>query len=219
MLTPEQYMNQFVNQYVGEPYAGAYQCVAWAEYVMQNFLGLSHVGGNAGDIFNNASDNEYFKILNSPTGVPQEGDIIIWAEDATLPYGHIAVCSYTADENSFISYDQNWPLGSKVHRQTHSYAEGGYNVHGWLRPKNRPWLTPAPAAPIVQPIAPVAVPVPVVTPPVETPVETTPTTTPVVNVTPVAPVNPVIVNKPAIVPKKVSFLRNLWNWLLKEWNK
>jgi len=66
-------------------------------------------------------------IPNSPTGVPQEGDLIIWQHNQ---YGHIAIF-IEGDINSFRSFDQNYPTGTPAHVQNHNYNNPP--VAGWLR--------------------------------------------------------------------------------------
>lgn len=133
-MTPEQYCNQFLGQYVDGK-----QCVGWASYYSRNYLGTpDFFNHDAKDVFDNAP-NTFERILNNPQDYnqhPEEGDIIIWNGWKENPYGHIAVCSYSSNGSNFTSYDQNWPSGSTVHRQGHDYG----NVKGWLRPKNRFWI-------------------------------------------------------------------------------
>lgn len=74
----------------------------------------------------------YDKIKNTPTAVPSKGDIVIWGTDVG-PYGHVAVF-VSGDENSFNSFDQNWPVGSVCHIQPHNYT----GVLGWFHPKTLP---------------------------------------------------------------------------------
>lgn len=74
----------------------------------------------------------YTKIANTPDGVPQKGDIIIWGTGAG-PYGHIAVF-YQGDVWKFTSFDQNWPVNSVCHFQQHNYT----GVLGWLRRTGTP---------------------------------------------------------------------------------
>lgn len=83
--------------------------------------------GTRGDAFN--------WLPNTPTGVPQPGDIIVW-NTAVGPYGHTAIF-IDGNSSSFRSFDQNWPTGSAAHVQNHNYN----GVVGWLRFKQ---ATPAP---------------------------------------------------------------------------
>ena len=80
--------------------------------------------------FNNVLGHENFdKIDNTPTGVPQNGDIMFWGTGIG-PYGHVAVF-VEGDSNKFRSFDQNFPTDSKCHIQEHTYK----GVLGWLRGK------------------------------------------------------------------------------------
>src|SRR3990172_7423555 len=86
----------------------------------------------AKDVWNKYDSNFYTRISNTPTNIPQEGDVIIWGT-VIGPYGHIAVF-YAGDVINFTSFDQNFPINSKCHFQVHSYK----GVLGWLRPKQLP---------------------------------------------------------------------------------
>jgi len=86
----------------------------------------------AKDVWNKYDSNFYTRISNTPTNIPQEGDVIIWGT-IIGPYGHIAVF-YAGDVINFTSFDQNFPINSKCHFQVHSYK----GVLGWLRPKQLP---------------------------------------------------------------------------------
>ncbi len=68
-------------------------------------------------------------IPNTPTGVPQPGDIIVWGSQVGQ-YGHTAIF-IDGNAQSFRSFDQNWPVGSAAHIQAHNYT----GVLGWLRLK------------------------------------------------------------------------------------
>jgi len=74
----------------------------------------------------------FMKIPNTPTGVPQESDVMIWDQWTGNPYGHVAIF-ITGDANKFISLDQNWNNVKKVQEIEHSYTKP--KVLGWLRPK------------------------------------------------------------------------------------
>ncbi len=78
--------------------------------------------------FANVKGHELFtKIDNTPTGVPQKGDIIFW-NTGIGSAGHVAVFR-DGDVNTFNSFDQNFPVGSLPHIQNHNYN----SVAGWLR--------------------------------------------------------------------------------------
>jgi len=88
----------------------------------------------AKDIFNNFDTifgHELFdKITNTPDGIPNEGDIMIWGHGT---WGHVAMY-YEGNVNTFKSLDQNYPTGTPCHIQGHNYN----NVLGWLRYKGSP---------------------------------------------------------------------------------
>lgn len=112
------------------------QCVDLANAYIKYVLGLPIIEWtNAVDFPSKARDN-YDYILNTPAGVPKEGDLVIWGGT----YGHIAIF-IEGNSNRFTSFDENYPTGSPCHVQEHTY----YRILGWLRPKN--------PAIIAQPIA------------------------------------------------------------------
>src|SRR5699024_7756443 len=53
--------------------------------------------------------------------VPEPGDIAVWGADLNSSgTGHVAIV-LSANENSFVSMDQNWPQGSACKQVTHTY--------------------------------------------------------------------------------------------------
>jgi len=94
---------------------------------------------HADEIWNFASDEttKYFELIaNSPTGVPQANDLVIWSK-LVGPSGHVAIASGKGDTNTFTSLDQNWSSIQHAREVLHNYN----GVLGWLRIKN---LTPTP---------------------------------------------------------------------------
>lgn len=123
----------FLQQYNGKyvDWDGVYgaQCFdlvnKWSTYLgYRPFTGLYAYG-----IIDQTQGN-YTKILNSPSAVPQAGDIIVWNSRYGGGYGHTAIASGIGDTNFFESFDQNYPTGSPAHLVRHSYD----GVIGWLRP-------------------------------------------------------------------------------------
>ena len=103
------------------------QCVDLANAYIQFVLQLPIIEfANAKDFPAKAGD-KYEYILNTPTGIPQEGDLVIWGGI----YGHIAIF-IEGNANRFTSFDENYPTGSPCHVQEHDYK----NVLGWLRAKD-----------------------------------------------------------------------------------
>lgn len=82
--------------------------------------------------------SQYFtQIANTPTNVPQKGDIIFWGTGIG-PYGHVAIFR-DGNVNSFNSFDQNFPTGSKCKIVKHDYR----GVLGWLRLKQQVKMIPS----------------------------------------------------------------------------
>ncbi len=102
------------------------QCVDLANQYIRDVLGLPITEWTNAVDFPSKAGDKYDYILNSPTGVPQEGDLIIWQPSP----GHIAIFR-EGDTSRFSSFDQNFPIGSSCHIQEHTYV----NVIGWLRAK------------------------------------------------------------------------------------
>lgn len=123
----------FKNKYNGKgiDFDGYYgfQCMDLAHQYATEVVGKDFAPAPAAkDVWNQNIDG-YDKIPNTPDGVPQQGDIVIWGTGVGA-YGHIAVFDH-GDANSFVSFDQNWPLGSLCHLQNHNYN----GVLGWFHPK------------------------------------------------------------------------------------
>lgn len=128
-MTVEEFKQKYNGK--GVDFDGYYgdQCVDLFQFYNRDIVGAPVVGGNAIDIPNTYPKNFYTWIPNTPTNVPEPGDVIIWGAKVG-PYGHIAIF-LKGDATSFTSLDQNWPVGSIVHEQNHKYTEG---VIGWLHP-------------------------------------------------------------------------------------
>lgn len=126
---------QFFNTYNGKfvDFDGAYgaQCFdlvnKWSTTLgYRPFSGLYASG-----IYQQPQGN-YSQIPNSPTAVPQAGDIIVWNNRYGGGYGHTGIATGEGDTNYFVSFDQNYPTGSPSKPVRHSYD----GVIGWLRPNN-----------------------------------------------------------------------------------
>jgi hypothetical protein len=111
------------------------QCMDLYRQYVQEALGFpqSPLVPGAADVWDTFLGAYYDRIVNTPTAVPEKGDIIIWRRAGGLPDGHIALL-VSGDISTFMSFDQNWPSGSHCHHQNHNYT----NVLGWLRPNVPP---------------------------------------------------------------------------------
>jgi len=128
----------FLEKWNGQPidFDGIYpnQCMDLAHQYVYDVLGLTDVRiiahPAAYQIFTDFTETQYFdKIANSPTGVPVEGDIVVFGQGVGQ-WGHVCIF-IEGDANKFKSFDANWPTGSLPHVQDHTY---GYCL-GWLHPK------------------------------------------------------------------------------------
>lgn len=139
-MNMDQKVDSFISNWTGKPVDtdGVYpnQCMDLAHEYVKDVLGLpitllAHP--SAYQVFTDFTESQYFdKIANTPTGVPQKGDLVVFGQ-AIGANGHICIF-IEGDVSSFNSFDANWPTGSLPHVQTHNYN----GVLGWLHPKNVP---------------------------------------------------------------------------------
>ena len=129
-------LEQFISKYLGKKvdFDGYYggQCVDLYRQYVKDVLGFPQspgVGG-AAEIWDSASPEYYEFIKNTPLGIPERGDIVIWNRRVGGGFGHVAIF-LDGDVNSFTSLDQNWPTLNEVTKTKHNYS----CVIGWLRPK------------------------------------------------------------------------------------
>ncbi len=122
---------------IGCDFDGAYgfQCMDVYQQYNKEVTGATITPSNAIDVINKYDKNTYDFIPNSPSNFPSCGDVVLWT-NGIGQYGHISVCWF-ADSLHFVSFDQNFPVGSLCHFQSHNYT----NIAGWLHPKA---LTPVP---------------------------------------------------------------------------
>lgn len=71
--------------------------------------------------------DQFDQYPNTPTGVPQKGDIVFFGQQVGQ-FGHVCIF-ISGDVNGFTSFDANWPTGSLPHAQSHLYN----GCIGWLR--------------------------------------------------------------------------------------
>src|SRR3990167_3818236 len=123
----------FIAKYNGKgiDFDGAYgfQCMDLAHRYAIDVVGKDIPAVPAAKDEWNKTISGYDKIKNTPDGLPQKGDIVIWGTDIGA-YGHIAVF-LEGNLTTFTSFDQNWPVGSLCHKQSHNYK----GVLGWFHPQ------------------------------------------------------------------------------------
>lgn len=131
--------DNFIAKWTGQPvdFDGVYpnQCMDLMHQYVYDVLGITNAAvlahPAAYQVFTDFTETQYFdRIDNSPTGVPQKGDIVLFNKTSSNPYGHVCVF-IEGDANKFKSFDANYPTGSLPHVQDHTY---GYCL-GWLHPK------------------------------------------------------------------------------------
>jgi len=127
-------LDEFINQYdqIGIDFDGRYgqQCMDLFHYYEMEVWNVDRLkvlrASSAYNAFKKGH-KDYKKFIYKKGMVPEPGDVIFW-DDTLGPYGHVAIF-ITGGEHSFISFDQNYPIGSKSHQQQHNYK----SVAGWLR--------------------------------------------------------------------------------------
>lgn len=128
------FFKQYDETYIDfDGYFGA-QCVDLVQFYNKEVVHAEPLTGNAADIWKTYPKDTYDKVVNTPDGVPESGDIIIWDKipNNKKSFGHIAIF-YEGDDHEFITFGQNRPSGSPAHFQ---YHENYNRVLGWLHPKN-----------------------------------------------------------------------------------
>jgi len=141
-------VDQFITKWNGRgiDFDGYYgdQCMDLMHQYHVDVLGIADgrtlAAGYAKDVYVNFANvfnrDKFERIANTPTGVPQKGDIMFWdanVKNVTGIAGHVAIF-VDGNANKFRSFDQNYPTGAKCKIVEHSYS----GVLGWLRPKTIP---------------------------------------------------------------------------------
>jgi len=128
-------LNTFISTYNGKKVEyhsynpnALYQCTDLANQYITEVLGLPAIIGTNAQDFPTKRGQNYDWILNTPTGVPSPGDLMIFKSPDGV--GHISIF-VEGDANSFKSFDQNYPTGSPSKIVTHNYK----NVIGWMHPR------------------------------------------------------------------------------------
>lgn len=127
------HVEDFIKKNDGKPldFDGYFQtqCMDLAQFYNRDVLGNPRLFGNAIDQWTNYPKDRFDRVSYRPERVPTKGDIMIWGSGVGQ-FGHIAVFVNIAGAG-FISFDQNFPLGSRCHKQQHNWD----GVLGWLKQK------------------------------------------------------------------------------------
>lgn len=129
----KKYTGQFVEYHSYDPRA-KYQCVDLANKYIVDVLGLTPIIGTNAQDFPSKKGNQWNYIINTPSGVPEKGDLIIFKSADGV--GHISIF-LQGSTSLFTSFDQNYPTGSPCKTVQHNYR----NVLGWMRPKKESMST------------------------------------------------------------------------------
>lgn len=133
---------EFINNYNGKAVdfdgvSGA-QCIDLVKLYLTKVFGISTgAWGNAKDWYLNYSNvtnlrNNFTRIANTKSFVPQKGDIVVWGATSSNPYGHIAIATGEGNTSQFYSYDMNWG-GKACKKVLHNYNA----FLGVLRPNDQ----------------------------------------------------------------------------------
>lgn len=129
-------LQDFVNKYAGKfieyhsfnPLA-VNQCTDLANQWITEGLGLTAIIGTNAQDFPKKMGNEFTYTLNTPTGQPEPGDLMIFKSADGV--GHISIHYSNTSLSQFTSFDQNYPTKSYCKLTPHNYT----NVLGWMRAK------------------------------------------------------------------------------------
>lgn len=105
------------------------QCVDLANQYIVEVLGFSAIIGTNAQDFPKKAGSNFTYILNTPTGQPEPGDLMIFKSADGV--GHISIHVSNTNLSLFTSFDQNFPSKSPCKLTNHNYT----NVLGWLRAK------------------------------------------------------------------------------------
>ena len=132
-------LDDFIEKYDGEyldwdgyPPDDPYQCFDLFRFYVHEVWNLPQfppTGDQGAKVIYDAVDNQYIKVDNTPQGVPQKGDVVIYDGRAGGGFGHVSIF-ISGDTNNFLCFEQNRPTGSPCHVGESSYAA----VRGWFRP-------------------------------------------------------------------------------------
>lgn len=137
----KKFVGSVLGRFVDYDHAFGNQCVDLIRKWAQEIHGVSAyvsipTTGSAKNIFTNFRDNKYFKkVLNTPSGIPKQGDIFFFKTSSWFPFlfgrdGHTGIVD-SADINNVILLNQNYPTGSPCKFTKFSYKD----AQGWLTKK------------------------------------------------------------------------------------
>jgi len=143
-MSLDDFVSKWNNQHADfDGFAGS-QCKDLFSYYNRDVVGNpNYVMGDAWQLYDNAPSEYYDKVLNTTTGVPPRGAIVIWKQSYG-GFGHVVVF-LDGDANSFNAFSQNYPVLTKLDSNNKVISKGtpcsiqhfNYSkVKGWLIAKN-----------------------------------------------------------------------------------
>ncbi len=121
------YTGKYVEYHSYNP-AAKNQCTDLANAYIDEVLGLPAIIGTNAQDFPSKRGTNFDWIVNTPTGLPSKGDLMIFKSADKV--GHISIF-IEGNLSTFRSFDQNYPTGSACKIVSHNYK----NVLGWMRAK------------------------------------------------------------------------------------
>lgn len=131
-MTLKEFIDKYTGKFVEYHSFGSgslNQCVDCANQYIVEVLGLTPIIGTSAQDFPSKDKVNYEYILNTPTGQPTPGDLVIFKSADKV--GHISIHVKNISTNLFTSFEQNFPTGSPCKLVNHNYV----NVLGWMHPK------------------------------------------------------------------------------------
>lgn len=139
LMTYDEYFKKNKGKYIDFDGVYGVTCFDLAnDYTVKVLGGKPFIGMYAWQIYENfnsqPSKDLFTRIANTPSFVPQKGDIIVWSSGLNGEAGHVAVCTGNGDTSWFRSYEQNWDgCGECCTLHDHNYNY----ILGVLRPKDQ----------------------------------------------------------------------------------
>lgn len=121
------YMNKLVGKGWDFDNAFGWQCFDLVNFYWNYLTGGQLYGLYAKDIpFKNNFDGLATVYENTPSFLPQKGDIVVWNANWGEGCGHVAIV-HSANINTFVSLDQNWWGGGRYKTEVAQYITHTYD--------------------------------------------------------------------------------------------
>jgi len=142
-MTYETFIAKFAGKAIDYDGAAGVQCVDLAKMYLDYVFGIkvgawgdAHSYYDEWTKYSSKLKENFYRIPNTPSFIPQKGDIAVWSPNLNGGWGHIAICTGEGTTSYFYSYDQNWGTKTCV-KIRHNYNY----FYGVLRPKDQSKIT------------------------------------------------------------------------------